>query len=217
MECVGRLQELAESLAGLEARINDGRQKVRDLQSSLSNYTAAHTTYEALVGLEQAGSALEKGRRIGVDIGTASGKYNRLVASLRQYRSQPDVGALAGLLDGAGDLLDKARNLEARIGACRQKVGVLMNDMEEMKDSQTLAGLNLEGAQIAINRATRLSRKIDEAKRFMEARLNELRRLTNSAEIAADASRIISETSQALDGAICPVCGRPIQIHEKHH
>ena len=217
MEWVGRLQELAESLTGLEAHINEGRQKVRDLQASLSNYTAAQTTYEALVGLEQAGKALEKARRVGVDIGTASGKYNRLVASLRQYRSQPDVEALAGLLDGAGDLLDKVRNLEARIGAGRQKVGVLMKDMEELKDSQTLAGLDLEWAQIAINRATRLSRKIDDAKRFRDARLNELRRLTNSAEIAADASRIISDTSQALDGAICPVCGRPIQIREKPH
>ena len=217
MEWVDRLQELAESLAGLEARINDGRHKVRDLQTSLSNYTAAQTTYEALWGLEQAGGALEKARRIGGDIGTASGKYNRLVASLRQYRSQPDVEALAGLLDGAGDLLDKARSLEARIGMCRQKIGVLMDDMEELKDSQTLAGLDLEGAQIAINRATRLSRKIDEAKRFMEARRNELRRLMNSAEIEADASRIISDTSQALDGAICPVCGRPIHIHEKPH
>ena len=217
MEWVDRLQELAESLAGLEARINDGRHKVRDLQTSLSNYTAAQTTYEALGGLEQAGGALEKARRIGGDIGTASGKYNRLVASLRQYRSQPDVEALAGLLDGAGDLLDKARSLEARIGMCRQKIGVLMDDMEELKDSQTLAGLDLEGAQIAINRATRLSRKIDEAKRFMEARRNELRRLMNSAEIEADASRIISDTSQALDGAICPVCGRPIHIHEKPH
>ncbi len=217
MEWVDRLQELAENLAGLEVRINEGRQKVRDLQASLSNYTAAQTTYEALVGLEQAGKALEKARRIGVDIGTASGKYNRLVASLRQYRSQPDVDALAGLLDGAGDLLDKVRNLEARIGAGLQKVGVLMKDMEEWKDSQTLAGLDLEMAQIAINRATRLSRKIDEAKRFRDARLNELRRLTNSTETAADASRIIYETSQALDGAICPVCGRPIQIHEKPH
>ena len=217
MEWVDRLQELAESLAGLEARINEGRHKVRDLQTSLSNYTAAQTTYEALGGLEQAGGALEKARRIGVDIGTASGKYNRLVASLRQYRSQPDVEALAGLLDGAVDLLDKVRNLEARIGADRQKVGVLMKDMEELKDSQTLAGLDLEWAQIAINRATRLSRKIDDAKRFRDARLNELRRLTNSAEIAADASRIISDTSQALDGAICPVCGRPIQIREKPH
>ena len=217
MEWVDRLQELAESLAGLEARINEDRHKVRDLQTSLSNYTAAQTTYEALGGLEQAGGALEKARRIGVDIGTASGKYNRLVASLRQYRSQPDVEALAGLLDGAGDLLDKARSLEARIGRCRQKIGVLMDDMEELKDSQTLAGLDLEGAQIAINRATRLSRKIDEAKRFRDARLNELRRLMNSAEIESDASRIISETSQALDGAICPVCGRPIQIREKPH
>ena len=217
MEWVDRLQELAESLAGLEARINEGRHKVRDLQTSLSNYTAAQTTYEALGGLEQAGGALEKARRIGVDIGTASGKYNRLVASLRQYRSQPDVEALAGLLDGAVDLLDKVRNLEARIGADRQKVGVLMKDMEELKDSQTLAGLDLEWAQIAINRATRLSRKIDDAKRFRDARLNELRRLTNSTETAADASRIISETSQALDGAICPVCGRPIQIREKPH
>lgn len=217
MDWVDRLQELAESLAGLEAHINEGRQKVRDLQASLSNYTAAQTTYEALVGLEQAGKALEKARRIGVDIGTASGKYNRVVASLRQYRSQPDVDALAGLLDGAGDILDKVRNLEERIGAGRQKVGVLMKDMEELKDSQTLAGLDLDGAQIAINRATRLSRKIDESKRFRDARLNELRRLTNSTEIAADASRIISETSQALDGAICPVCGRPIQIHEKPH
>ena len=217
MEWVDRLQELAENLDGLEARINEGSHKVRDLQTSLSNYTAAQTTYEALGGLEQAGGALEKARRIGVDIGTASGKYNRLVASLRQYRSQPDVEALAGLLDGAGDLLDKARSLEARIGMCRQKIGVLMDDMEELKDSQTLAGLDLEGAQIAINRATRLSRKIDDAKRFMEARLNELRRLTNSAEIESDASRIISETSQALDGAICPVCGRPIHIHEKPH
>ena len=217
MEWVGRLQELAESLAGLEAHINEGRQKVRDLQASLSNYTAAQTTYEALVGLEQAGKALEKARRVGVDIGTASGKYNRLVASLRQYRSQPDVEALAGLLDGAVDLLDKVRNLEARIGAGRQKVGVLMKALEELKDSQTLAGLDLEGAQIAINRATRLSRKIDESKRFRDARLNELRRLTNSTETAADASRIISETSQALDGAICPVCGRPIQIHKKPH
>ena len=217
MEWVDRLQELAESLAGLEAHINEGRLKVRDLQASLSNYTAAQTTYEALVGLEQAGKALEKARRIGVDIGTASGKYNRIVASLRQYRSQPDVDALAGLLDGAGDLLDKVRNLEERIGAGRQKVGVLMKDMEELKDSQTLAGLDLDGAQIAINRANRLSRKIDEAKRFRDARLNELRKLTNSTEIAADASRIISETSQALDGAICPVCGRPIQIHEKPH
>ena len=217
MEWVDRLQELAENLAGLEARINEGRHKVRDLQTSLSNYTAAQTTYEALGGLEQAGGALEKARRIGGDIGTASGKYNRLVASLRQYRSQPDVEALAGLLDGAGDLLDKARSLEARIGMCRQKVWALMDDMEELKDSQTLAGLDLEGAQIAINRATRLSRKIDEAKRFRDARLNELRRLMNSAEIEADASRIISETSQALDGAICPVCGRPIQIHEKPH
>lgn len=217
MEWVDRLQELAENLAWLEARINEGRQKVRDLQSSLSNYTAAQTTYEALGGLEQAGRALEKARRTGVDIGTASGKYNRLVASLRQYRAQPDVEGLAGLLDGAGDLLDKARSLEARIGMGRQKVVGLMKDLEELKDSQTLAGLDLEGAQIAINRATRLSRKIDEAKRFMEARLNELRRFTGSTEIAADASRIISETSQALDGAICPVCGRPIQIHEKPH
>lgn len=217
MEWVDRLQELAENLAWLEARINEGRQKVRDLQSSLSNYTAAQTTYEALGGLEQAGRALEKARRTGVDIGTASGKYNRLVASLRQYRDQPDVEGLAGLLDGAGDLLDKARSLEARIGMGRQKVVGLMKDLEELKDSQTLAGLDLEGAQIAINRATRLSRKIDEAKRFMEARLNELRRFTGSTEIAADASRIISETSQALDGAICPVCGRPIQIHEKPH
>ncbi len=217
MDWVDRLQELAESLAGLEAHINEGRQKVRDLQASLSNYTAAQTTYEALVGLEQAGKALEKARRIGVDIGTASGKYNRLVASLRQYRSQPDVDALAGLLDGAGDILDKVRNLEARIGAGLQKVGVLMKDMEELKDSQTLAGLDLEMAQIAINRATRLSRKIDESKRFRDARLNELRRLTNSTETAADASRIIYETSQALDGAICPCCGRPIQIHEKPH
>ena len=217
MEWVDRLQELAESLAGLEAHINEGRQKVRDLQASLSNYTAAQTTYEALVGLEQVGKALEKARRIGVDIGTASGKYNRLVASLRQYRSQPDVVALAGLLDVAGDLLYKVRNLEARIGAGRQKVGVLMKALEELKDSQTLAGLDLEGAQIAINRATRLSRKIDDAKRFRDARLNELRRLTNSTETAADSSRIISETSQALDGAICPVCGRPIQIHEKPH
>ena len=217
MEWVDRLQELAESLAGLESRINEDRHKVRDLQTSLSNYTAAQTTYEALGGLEQAGGALEKARRIGVDIGTASGKYNRLVASLRQYRSQPDVEALAGLLDGAEDLLDKARSLEARIGMCRQKVWALMDDMEELKDSQTLAGLDLEGAQIAINRATRLSRKIDEAKRFRDARLNELRRLMNSAEIESDASRIISETSQALDGAICPVCGRPIQIREKPH
>lgn len=217
MEWVDRLQELAENLAWLEARINEGRQKVRDLQSSLSNYTAAQTTYEALGGLEQAGRALEKARRTGVDIGTASGKYNRLVASLRQYRAQPDVEGLAGLLDGAGDLLDKARSLEARIGMGRQKVVGLMKDLEELKYSQTLAGLDLEGAQIAINRATRLSRKIDEAKRFMEARLNELRRFTGSTEIAADASRIISETSQALDGAICPVCGRPIQIHEKPH
>lgn len=217
MDWVDRLQELAENLAGLEARINEGRQKVRDLQASLSNYTAAQTTYEALVGLEQAGKALEKARRIGVDIGTASGKYNRIVASLRQYRSQPDVDALAGLLDGAGDLLDKVRNLEERIGVGRQKVGVLMKDMEELKDSQTLAGLDLDEAQIAINRATRLSRKITEARKVIEARLNELRMLTNSTEIAADASRIISETSQALDGAICPVCGRPIQIHEKPH
>lgn len=217
MEWVDRLQELAENLAGLEARINEGRQKVLDLQASLSNYMAAQTTYEALGGLEQAGSALEKARRIGVDIGTASGKYNRLVASLRQYRSQPDVEALAGLLDGAGDLLEKARSLEARIGMGRQKVGDLMKDLEELKDSRTLAGLDLEGAQIAINRATRLSRKIDEAKRFREARLNELRRFTCSTEIAADASRIISETSQALDGAICPVCGRPIQIHNNSH
>ena len=217
MEWVDRLQELAESLAGMEARINEGRHKVRDLQTSLSNYTAAQTTYEALVGLEQVGKALEKARRIGVDIGTASGKYNRLVASLRQYRSQPAVEALAGLLDGAGDLLDKARSLEARIGAGRQKVGVLMKALEELKDSQTLAGLDLEGAQIAINRAARLSRKIDDAKRFRDARLNELRRLTNSTETAADSSRIISETSQALDGAICPICGRPIHIHEKPH
>ena len=217
MEWVDRLQELAESLAGLEAHINEGHQKVRDLQESLSNYTAAQTIYEALVGLEQAGKALEKARRIGVDIGAASGKYNRLVASIRQYRSQPDVVALAGLLDVAGDLLYKVRNLEARIGAGRQKVGVLMKDMEELKDSQTLAGLDLEWAQIAINRATRLSRKIDDAKRFRDARLNELRRLKNSAEIAADASRIISDISQALDGAICPVCGRPIQIREKPH
>ena len=217
MEWVDRLQELAESLAWLEARINEGRHKVRDLQTSLSNYTAAQTTYESLGGLEQAWGALEKARRIGVDIGTASGKYNRLVASLRQYRSQPDVEALAGLLDVAWCILDKARNLEARIGSGRQKVVAMMDDMEELKDSQTLAGLDLEGAQIAINRATRLSRKIDEAKRFMGARLNELRRLTNSAEIVADASRIISETSQALDGAICPVCGRPIHIHGKPH
>ena len=217
MEWVDRLQELAESLAGLESRINEGRQKVLDIQASLSSYIAAQTTYEALGGLEQAGSALEKARRIGVDIGTASGKYNRLVASLRQYRSQPDVEALAGLLDVAWCILDKARSLEARIGSGRQKVVAMMDDMEELKDSQTLAGLDLEGAQIAINRATRLSRKIDEAKRFRDARLNELRRLMNSAEIEADASRIISETSQALDGAICPVCGRPIQIHEKPH
>ena len=217
MDWVDRLQELAESLAGLEAHINEGHQKVRDLQESLSNYTAAQTIYEALVGLEQAGKALEKARRIGMDIGAASGKYNRLVASIRQYRSQPDVVALAGLLDVAGDLLYKVRNLEARIGAGRQKVGVLMKDMEELKDSQTLAGLDLEWAQIAINRATRLSRKIDDAKRFRDARLNELRRLKNSAEIVADASRIISDISQALDGAICPVCGRPIQIHEKPH
>ena len=217
MEWVDRLQELAENLAGLEARINEGRHKVRDLQTSLSNYTAAQTTYEALGGLEQAWGALEKARRIGVDIGTASGKYNRLVASLRQYRSQPDVEALAGLLDVAWGILDKARNLEARIGSGRQKVVAMMDDMEELKDSMTLAGLDLEGAQIAINRATRLSRKIDESKRFREARLNELRRLTNSTETAADASRIIYETSQALDGAICPVCGRPIHIHEKPH
>ena len=217
MEWVDRLQELAESLAGLESRINEGRQKVLDIQASLSSYIAAQTTYEALGGLEQAGSALEKARRIGVDIGTASGKYNRLVASLRQYRSQPDVEALAGLLDVAWCILDKARSLEARIGSGRQKVVAMMDDMEELKDSQTLAGLDLEGAQIAINRATRLSRKIDESKRFRDARLNELRRLMNSAEIEADASRIISETSQALDGAICPVCGRPIQIHEKPH
>ena len=217
MEWVDRLQELAESLAGLESRINEDRHKVRDLQTSLSNYTAAQTTYEALDGLEQAWGALEKARRIGGDIGTASGKYNRLVASLRQYRSQPDVEALAGLLDVAWCILDKARNLEARIGSGRQKVVAMMDGMEELKDSMTLAGLDLEGAQIAINRATRLSRKIDEAKRFRDARLNELRRLMNSAEIESDASRIISETSQALDGAICPVCGRPIQIHEKPH
>lgn len=217
MEWVDRLQELAENLAGLEARINEARQKVRDLQASLSNYTAAQTTYEALVGLEQAGKDLEKARRIGVDIGTASGKYNRLVASLKQYRALPDVKSLGNMIEGADLMLNKARNLESRIASGGQQVRKLSKDLLEVRAAETLAGLDLDEAQIAINRATRLSRKITEARQVIEARQNELRRFHVSQELAEDAARIIDETITALNGAICPVCGRPIQIQEKPH
>ena len=217
MEWVGRLQELAENLAGLEARINEGRQKVRDLQASLSNYTAAQTTYEALGGLEQAGSALEKARRIGVDIGTASGKYNRLVASLRQYRSQPDVEALAGLLDGAGDLLDKARSLETRLETSQRKVWDIKYDLEELRASETLARMDLDEAQIAINRATRANRRIGEAKRFIQFRATELLHYREAEANFNEASKEVHELIQGLDGAICPVCGQTIQIHITPH
>lgn len=217
MEWVDRLQELAENLAGLEARINEGRQKVRDLQSSLSNYTAAQTTYAALVGLEQAGKALEKARRIGVDIGTASGKYNRLVASLKQYRALPDVKSLGSMIEGADLMLNKTRNLESRIASGGQQVRKLSKALLEVRAAETLAGLDLDEAQIAINRATRMSRKITEARKVIEARQNELRRFHASQELAEDAARIIDETITVLNGAICPVCGRPIQIHEKPH
>lgn len=217
MEWVDRLQELAENLAGLEARINEGRQKVRDLQASLSNYTAAQTTYEAMVGLEQAGKALEKARRIGVDIGTASGKYNRLVASLKQYRELPDVKSLGSMIEGADIMINKARNLESRIASGGQQVQKLSKDLLEVRAAETLAGLDLDEAQIAINRATRMSRKITEARKVIEARQNELRRFHDSQELAEDAARIINETITVLNGAICPVCGRPIRIHEKPH
>lgn len=215
MEWVDRLQELAENLAGLEARINEGRQKVRDLQASLSNYMAAQTTYEALGGLEQAGSALEKARRIGVDIGTASGKYNRLVASLRQYRSQPDVEALAGLLDGAGDLLEKARSLETRLETSQRKVWDIKYDLEELRASETLARMDLDEAQIAINRATRANRRIGEAKRFIQFRATELLHYREAEANFNEASNEVHELVHGLNGAVCPVCGQTIQIYER--
>lgn len=217
MEWVDRLQELAENLAGLEARINEARQKSQRIQDGLDRYNAAKTTFEALSGLELAGEALEKARRIGVDIGTASGKYNRLVASLKQYRALPDVKSLGSMIEGADLMLDKARNLEGRIAAGGQQVRKLSKDLLEVRAAETLASLDLDGAQIAINRATRLSRKITEARQVREARQNELQRFHASQEIAEDAARIIDETITALDGAICPVCGRPIEIHENHH
>lgn len=216
MDWVDRLQELAENLNHLEAQINEARQKSRDLDEGLNRYRAAQATYEALEGLESAGDALEKARRIGVDIGAASGKYNRLVASIKQYRAQPDIESLGTLIEGAGVLLDKARSLEARIADTRHKSKDIARDLEELNAARTLAGMDLDGAQIALNRASRLSRKIEEARTFVAARKNELERFGASSRIMDNASGVIEQTARELDGALCPVCGRPIKIHENH-
>ena len=215
MEWVDRLQELAENLARLEVRINEGRQKVQGLQTSLSNYTAAQTTYNALGGLDLAAEALEKARRVGVNIGTASGKYNRLVESLKQYGSQPDVEALAGLLDGASELLRKARSLETRIETGQRKAYDIKYDLEELRASETLAGMDLDEAQIAINRATRANRRIGEAKRFIQFRATELLHYREAEANFNEASNEVHELVHGLNGAVCPVCGQTIQIYEK--
>jgi DNA repair exonuclease SbcCD ATPase subunit len=217
MEWVDRLQELAENLTGLEARMNEAQQKSRDLDEGLNRYRAAQATYEALSGLEMAQEALEKARRIGVDIGAASGKYNRLVASLKQYRALPDVESLSSMIEGADIVLDKARNLEGRIAAGGQQVRKLSKGLIEVRAAETLAGMDLDGAQIALNRASRLSRKIEEARTFVTARKNELERFGASSHIMDEASGVIEQTARELDGALCPVCGRPIKIHETVH
>lgn len=217
MDWVDRLQELAENLGHLESQINEARQKSSDLDEGLTRYRAAQATYEALSGLEMAQEALEKARRIGVDIGAASGKYNRLVASLKQYRALPDVESLSSMIEGADIVLDKARNLEGSIAAGGQQVRKLSKDLIEVRAAETLAGMDLDGAQIALNRASRLSRKMEEARTFVAARKNELERFGASSHIMDDASLVIEQTARELDGALCPVCGRPIKIHETEH
>lgn len=213
MGWVDRLKELSQRLQDLHEAIVRAEGRVRYINSGADSLRKAQETIEGLAGVDRAEDSLSKATRIGAALGSTSGRYNRIVFSISQYLKEPVIGDLSG----ADRVLAQAAEVQQGCQRRAESLSWMDSTMKAVREAQAQADLDLEGIEVPLNRATRVARKIDTARFQVDSIRPMMDRYLEVEKALAVASGSLEELYQELDGAVCPVCGKPIEIHDLEH
>lgn len=208
MAWVGRLRGLVDELTRMDRELTDQAARVDKLRASLDEYDRVLSVISSMEGIDCAADALDRARRVGADIGAISGKYNRLATSLRQYLEQPVIGDL-GPAEMHVNAASDSRQKLLSVADSRMRLASLLADWEQ---AAAMEAIDLDEAEVAVNRATRAERRLNETQGRVKAMGDSLESWGRLSTELDRLSQDITQLAADLDGKICPVCGRPINV-----
>lgn len=180
------------------------------VSQSYSEYVAEKKRSAGLEAVNRAGALLDRAAQIEAQAGALRVKCNGLLVHLSEYRGATRICDID--TEGISGMLSKLQWTERAIEGGKR----LLQDtrLEDYDRNAPAAFLDLEALEGRLGRLRRMDATLQGCLDDLEQKHADLRIFGTNRELRDGADRKLQETLRALDGQICPCCGRPMHACE---
>lgn len=177
---------------------------------SYREYTAARKRSGGMEAVERAGALLDRALQAATEAEALRVKCNGLLVFLSEYRAADRIRGIDA--DRISGMLSKLQRDGAKIAEGKRLLQD--NGLEEYMRNAPAALLDLETLEARLGRLRRMDATLQGCLDDLEQKHADLRIFCGNRELRDGADRKLQEALRALDGQICPCCGRPMHASE---